>query len=233
LPIDPIFLIIFYVMCPTPFHTGNSHRNHRPVDSPSIISPDETLRNALSITTTPRRRASFDRKGIAHQCAISFLHLLVALLLLLLLESGAEAFSAVPQPQHHQRRTARAVSTLSALPTRGAGGAGENGKVGLPSPCDIRVIGVGGGGGNAVNHMVENTQLPGVSFTSINTDAQALAKSLASNMVNIGRRTTRGLGAGGDPAVGAKAALESVDELEGLVKGADMVFITAGMVCVS
>jgi hypothetical protein len=170
---------------------------------------------------------------MAHQCAISFLHLLVALLLLLLLlDSGAEAFSAVPQPQQHQRRTARAFSTLSALPTRGGAG-GENGKVGLPAPCDIRVIGVGGGGGNAVNHMVENTQLPGVSFTSINTDAQALAKSLASNMVNIGRRTTRGLGAGGDPAVGAKAALESVDELEGLVKGADMVFITAGMVRVS
>jgi Tubulin/FtsZ family, GTPase domain len=178
-----------------------------------------------------RRIGCFDRRSIILTCTTTSKNpLLVALALLLLLASDTNAFGTVSQRKQQQRF---ARSFLSALSPRGGEGTSNGGKtnaVGLPAPCDIRVIGVGGGGGNAVNHMVENTQLPGVSFTSINTDAQALAKSLASNVVNIGRRTTRGLGAGGDPAIGCKAALESVDELEGLVKGADMVFITAGMV---
>jgi cell division protein FtsZ len=95
-------------------------------------------------------------------------------------------------------------------------------------PCIIKVLGVGGGGGNAVNRMIQ-TRIEGVTFWAINTDAQALAKSLAPNVLNIGRTLTRGLGAGGDPAVGAKAALENTAELERICKGADMVFITAGM----
>jgi cell division protein FtsZ len=96
------------------------------------------------------------------------------------------------------------------------------------TPCVIKCIGVGGGGGNAINHMIQS-KVPGVSFTAVNTDAQALSKSLASNIVNIGRLYTRGLGAGGDPAIGARAALESMKELEELCQDADMVFITAGL----
>lgn len=95
-------------------------------------------------------------------------------------------------------------------------------------PCIIKVLGVGGGGGNAVNRMIQ-TSIEGVSFWGINTDAQALAKSLAPNVLNIGRTLTRGLGAGGDPTVGEKAALENEKEIEAICKGVDMVFITAGM----
>lgn len=95
-------------------------------------------------------------------------------------------------------------------------------------PCIIKVLGVGGGGGNAVNRMIE-TRIEGVSFWAINTDAQALSKSLAPNVLNIGRALTRGLGAGGDPSIGAKAALENKAELDRICKGADMVFVTAGM----
>lgn len=95
-------------------------------------------------------------------------------------------------------------------------------------PCLIQVIGVGGGGGNAVNRMI-STGIEGVSFWAINTDAQALNKSLAINKLNIGRKLTRGLGAGGDPKVGADAAKENLKELKELCQGSDMVFITAGM----
>mmetsp|Transcript_9045 Transcript_9045/g.25062 ORF Transcript_9045/g.25062 Transcript_9045/m.25062 type:complete len:516 (-) Transcript_9045:141-1688(-) len=95
-------------------------------------------------------------------------------------------------------------------------------------PCIIKVLGVGGGGGNAVNRMIQS-QIEGVSFWAINTDAQALAKSLAPNVLNIGRALTRGLGAGGEPAVGKDAALENVKEVHRICDGADMVFITAGM----
>lgn len=107
-------------------------------------------------------------------------------------------------------------------------------QIGSPAPCAIKVIGVGGGGGNAVHHMVQGTLSKGlgVAFCAINTDAQALstAQSPPTVVVNIGQRTTRGLGAGGDPATGTQAALESVKELEELCRGVDMVFITAGMV---
>ena len=87
---------------------------------------------------------------------------------------------------------------------------------------------MGGGGGNAVNRMIQ-TRIEGVSFWTINTDAQALAKSLAPNILNIGREVTRGLGAGGIPAVGKSAALENGKEIRGICDGADMVFVTAGM----
>ncbi|KAJ8611473.1 hypothetical protein CTAYLR_005158 [Chrysophaeum taylorii] len=95
-------------------------------------------------------------------------------------------------------------------------------------PCEIRVIGVGGGGGNAINRMLDS-DVRGVSFWCVNTDAQALASSRCSNRLHIGRDLTRGLGAGGDPSVGREAALESTKDVTRMVAGADMVFVTAGM----
>lgn len=91
----------------------------------------------------------------------------------------------------------------------------------------IKVIGVGGAGGAAINRMVD-AGIEGVEFVAINTDAQALHFSKANTKVHIGKDATRGLGAGADPSVGEKAALESKDEIDKVVKGADMVFITIG-----
>ena len=92
----------------------------------------------------------------------------------------------------------------------------------------IIVIGVGGGGSNAVNRMIEN-DVQGVEFVVVNTDAQALNLAIAYRKFQIGRDLTRGLGAGGNPEVGQHAAEENLSELKELVKGADMVFITCGM----
>lgn len=94
--------------------------------------------------------------------------------------------------------------------------------------CNIVVCGVGGGGGNAVNHMIESNTIDGVCFWAINTDVQALSRNIAENKLNIGRELTRGLGAGGDPKQGAKAAMENTHDLKQIFQGADMVFITAG-----
>jgi len=94
--------------------------------------------------------------------------------------------------------------------------------------ASIKVVGIGGGGGNAVNRMIEEG-LGGVEFITINTDAQALLLSKAKTRVRIGDKLTRGLGAGGNPEVGRKAAEESADELYEVLRGADMVFITGGM----
>ncbi|NDJ75184.1 MAG: cell division protein FtsZ [Chloroflexi bacterium] len=94
--------------------------------------------------------------------------------------------------------------------------------------ASIKVVGIGGGGGNAVNRMIEEG-LGGVEFIAINTDAQALLLSKAKTRVRIGDKLTRGLGAGGNPDVGRKAAEESADELYEVLRGADMVFITSGM----
>jgi cell division protein FtsZ len=91
----------------------------------------------------------------------------------------------------------------------------------------IKVVGVGGGGTNAVNRMVD-AGLTGVEFIAVNTDAQALLMCDADVKIHIGSQATRGLGAGADPAVGKAAAQESRDELKEALKGADMVFITAG-----
>jgi cell division protein FtsZ len=91
----------------------------------------------------------------------------------------------------------------------------------------IKVVGVGGGGGNAVNRMID-AGLKGVEFIAVNTDAQALLMSDADVKLDLGRQLTRGLGAGSDPEVGKQAAEEHREEIEEVLKGADMVFITAG-----
>ncbi len=99
---------------------------------------------------------------------------------------------------------------------------------GLDGFATIKVVGVGGAGGNAVNRLIQG-ELRGVEFIAVNTDAQDLLKSDAETRIRIGDRTTRGLGTGGNPALGEKAAEESRDELAEVLRGADMVFITAGM----
>jgi cell division protein FtsZ len=93
----------------------------------------------------------------------------------------------------------------------------------------IKVIGVGGGGGNAVNSMIESNQIQGVEFITVNTDAQALLSSKAETKVQIGSNYTKGLGSGADPEVGHQAAEESREKLKDLLFDSDMVFITAGM----
>jgi len=91
----------------------------------------------------------------------------------------------------------------------------------------LRVVGVGGAGVNAVNRMIE-AQVEGVEFIAVNTDLQSLEQSSAATRVHIGDNSTRGLGSGADPELGRQSAMEQYDELKGLLKGADMVFITAG-----
>jgi cell division protein FtsZ len=94
--------------------------------------------------------------------------------------------------------------------------------------AQIRVIGVGGGGSNAVNRMIQANMM-GIEFIAVNTDAQALLTTQAPVFIRIGDKLTRGLGAGGNPSVGAKAAEENAEELYDRLKGSDMIFITAGM----
>ncbi|HHV16056.1 MAG TPA: cell division protein FtsZ [Gelria sp.] len=94
--------------------------------------------------------------------------------------------------------------------------------------ANIRVIGVGGGGNNAINRMIE-AGLKGVEFIAVNTDAQALYLSKAEKKIQIGEKLTKGLGAGADPDIGKKAAEETADEIKRALQGADMVFVTAGM----
>jgi cell division protein FtsZ len=92
----------------------------------------------------------------------------------------------------------------------------------------IKVIGVGGGGGNAVNHML-TSEIEGVDFICANTDAQALRSSEVRTLLQLGSSITKGLGAGADPEVGRQAAMEDRDRIHEVLEGADMVFITAGM----
>src|SRR5262245_31599357 len=92
----------------------------------------------------------------------------------------------------------------------------------------IKVIGVGGGGGNAVNRMIE-AGIEGVQFLVANTDLQALKNSRAAVKIQIGDKLTKGLGAGGDPEVGRQSALEDTEKIIEALEGADMVFVTAGL----
>ena len=98
----------------------------------------------------------------------------------------------------------------------------------LECGVNIKVIGVGGGGNNAVNRMIV-TNIRGVDFVSVNTDRQALRKSEAPNQLVIGEKITKGFGAGANPQIGARAAEESIDDIRAVLEGTDMVFITAGM----
>ena len=98
----------------------------------------------------------------------------------------------------------------------------------LDGTATIKVIGVGGAGNNAVNRMIE-AEIKGVEFIAVNTDRQALQKSKAPTKIQIGEKITRGLGAGANPDIGAQAAEESKSEIAEALKGADMVFVTAGM----
>src|SRR5438067_4955692 len=98
----------------------------------------------------------------------------------------------------------------------------------LEGSARIVVMGVGGGGSNAVNRMIQ-VGVRGVAFVAVNTDTQALARSEAPVRLRIGEKLTRGLGAGGKPEVGARAAEESAEQLYELLKDTDMVFIAAGM----
>eukprot|EP00986_Skeletonema_menzelii_P020283 scaffold30727_cov160-Skeletonema_menzelii.AAC.1 len=123
------------------------------------------------------------------------------------------------QQQSHQQTSTTLSSTPTALMPDG----------GL-SPCVIKVLGVGGGGSNAVDRMLD-TRISGVEFWAINTDAQALGRSKAkgASVLNIGSAVTRGLGAGGNPEMGRLAAEESREEINAMVEGADLCFITSGM----
>ncbi|MBO5716267.1 MAG: cell division protein FtsZ, partial [Clostridia bacterium] len=98
----------------------------------------------------------------------------------------------------------------------------------MSSGVNIKVIGVGGGGNNAVNRMI-NTNIRGVEFVAINTDRQALKRSDASVQLVIGEKVTKGFGAGANPVIGTRSAEESVEEIKAILTGADMCFVTAGM----
>ncbi len=98
----------------------------------------------------------------------------------------------------------------------------------VPQSAEIKVVGVGGGGGNALKHMLENN-VEGVEFICANTDAQALKSIPAKTILQLGGQVTKGLGAGANPEVGRQAAMEDCDRIAEVLEGADMVFITAGM----
>ncbi|MCD4756257.1 cell division protein FtsZ [bacterium] len=97
------------------------------------------------------------------------------------------------------------------------------------SVVDIKVLGVGGGGCNAVNTMIGDYDIPGVDFVALNTDAQSLKQTLAPSTLQLGEELTKGLGVGGNHELGAQSAEESLDQIQEMVEGANMVFITAGM----
>jgi len=94
--------------------------------------------------------------------------------------------------------------------------------------AQIKVLGIGGGGGNCINTMVETEQIQGVDFVAVNTDAQALLNNKAPAKLQIGKKLTKGLGAGGNPQIGQKASEESREEIKRLITGSDMVFLTGG-----
>lgn len=116
----------------------------------------------------------------------------------------------------------RTRSTTQAIPL-------PNMPLSLDGPARICAIGVGGGGSNAIMRMMRARQVPGVSYACVNTDIKALGQAGEANVVHIGENLTRGLGAGGDPEMGARAAGQSKQELKKLINGADLVFLAVGM----
>lgn len=140
---------------------------------------------------------------------------------------GQPDFSVKPQPSN-----SLGLSGLHLSRNQDSGGISaeevQNDNILLSGTATIKVIGVGGGGGNAVNRMIASNVL-GVEFWSINTDAQSLAQSASPERLQMGQKLTRGLGAGGNPAIGQKAAEESREEIAAALEGSDLVFITAGM----
>jgi cell division protein FtsZ len=138
-----------------------------------------------------------------------------------------------PGPGRYDRNSGINIerAAMSNQPIGGGSTRDKKSSEGLIIPhgaANIKVIGVGGGGGNAVNRMIASN-VAGVEFWSINTDAQALAQASSLRQLQVGQKLTRGLGAGGNPAIGQKAAEESRDELATALSGADLVFITCGM----
>ncbi len=132
-------------------------------------------------------------------------------------------------PISAEDRLKKLLRTNTPAPTVAPQAAHVEVNVGYISPiANIKVVGVGGGGNNAVNRMIESG-IEGIEFIAINTDAQALFTSKAQTRINIGRATTRGLGAGANPEIGKKAAEESSEEIKQSLTGADMVFITCGL----
>lgn len=151
--------------------------------------------------------------------------------LTLMLSSTSSSSSSIGS-YHHHNATAPPVSKLRCPPTCTTSTRLRRGRISCSfSPLDsakIKVVGVGGGGNNAVNRMI-GSGLHGVDFFAINTDAQALFQSAAENPLQIGELLTRGLGTGGNPLLGEQAAEESKEAIANALKGSDLVFITAGM----
>ncbi|MGC8720691.1 MAG: cell division protein FtsZ, partial [Thermodesulforhabdaceae bacterium] len=112
--------------------------------------------------------------------------------------------------------------------TKGPLGQNDEDDYFLESPAKIKVLGIGGAGNNAINNMI-SSGLRGVEFIAANTDAQVLKRCLAPIKIQLGVQLTRGLGAGGNPEIGAKAAEEDIERIKEAVEGSDMVFITAGL----
>ena len=134
-----------------------------------------------------------------------------------------------PDPQDRLRRifSETPPGTRDDGPRYGRQDSSGSGGVGIPHTPVIRVVGVGGGGVNAINRMIE-AQIPGVEFMAVNTDLQSLQLCLSDLTVHIGGEETKGLGAGADPSLGFRAAFEEQDRIKRLLKGSDMVFIAAG-----
>ena len=128
------------------------------------------------------------------------------------------------QPSNGTKTSPFATSQLGSSPKEEM----NNSKIVPSNMAKIKVMGVGGGGCNAVNRMIES-EVSGIEFWAINTDAQALEKSAAQQKLQIGQKITKGLGAGGNPAIGQKAAEESREEIAHALENTDLVFITAGM----
>lgn len=141
-------------------------------------------------------------------------------------QRASSALVVRPVPQRIASMRFRHSRAIVAAPVRASYGNANYGPVG--GDARIKVIGAGGGGGNAVNRMIQSG-LSGVEFWAVNTDAQALESHAALNKLQIGTQLTRGLGTGGKPELGEEAAQESHQEIAAGVAGADMVFITAGM----